>query len=122
MTFKARLAAKTDEKISTSVVEMNEQDLMPGDVMVAVDYSTVNYNDAIALSGRGEIIRQFPLIPGIDLAGTVEALSYPGIARDLDLRKLARTTQVVGLTEVPDVVRRMFAGKVQGRTVVDVNA
>jgi len=122
MTFKALLAAKTDEIISTSVVEMNEQDLMPGDVMVAVDYSTVNYNDAIALSGRGEIIRQFPLIPGIDLAGTVEALSYPGIARDLDLRKLARTTQVVGLTEVPDVVRRMFAGKVQGRTVVDVNA
>ena len=121
MTFKALLAAKTDEIISTSVVEMNEQDLMPGDVMVAVDYSTVNYNDAIALSGCWEI-RQFPLILGIDLAATVEASSYPGNARDLDLRKLARTTQVVGLTEVPDVVRRMFAGKVQGRTVVDVNA
>ena len=119
MTFKALLAAKTDEIISTSVVEMNEQDLMPGDVMVAVDYSAVNCSDAIALSGCGEIIRQ---APGIDLAGTVEALSYPGIARDLDLRKLARTTQVVGLTEVPDVVRRMFASKVQGRTVVDVNA
>jgi len=59
---------------------MTELDLMPGDVTVAVDYSTVNYKDAIAISGRGEIIRQFPLIPGIDLAGTVEASSYPGIA------------------------------------------
>src|SRR5438093_13045440 len=80
MTFKALLAAKTDGKITTSVVEMNEQDLMPGDVTVAVDYSTVNYKDALAISGRTEVIRQFPLIPGIDLAGTVEASSYPGIA------------------------------------------
>ena len=73
MTFKALLAVKTDGKITTSVVEMNEQDLMPGDVTVAVDYSTVNYKDALAISGRTEVIRQFPLIPGIDLAGTVEA-------------------------------------------------
>src|SRR6266700_3551379 len=80
MTFKALLAAKTGDKISTSVVEMNDQDLMPGDVTVAVDYSTVNYKDALAISARAEIIRQFPLIPGIDLAGTVEASSYPGIA------------------------------------------
>ena len=80
MTFKALLAAKTDGKITTSVVEMKEQDLMPGDVTVAVDYSTVNYKDALAISGRTEVIRRFPLIPGIDLAGTVEASSYPGIA------------------------------------------
>ena len=80
MTFKALLAAKTDGKITTSVVDMNEQDLMLGDVTVAVDYSTVNYKDALAISGRTEVIRQFPLIPGIDLAGTVEASSYPAIA------------------------------------------
>jgi acrylyl-CoA reductase (NADPH) len=80
MRFKALLAAKTGEKISTSVVEMNEQDLMPGDVTVAVDYSTVNYKDAMAITGRAEVIRKFPLIPGIDLAGTVETSSYPGIA------------------------------------------
>ena len=43
-------------------------------------------------------------------------------ACDLDVNKLARTMQVVGLAEVPDVVRQMFAGKVQGRTVVVVNA
>jgi acrylyl-CoA reductase (NADPH) len=80
MTFKALLAEKTGDKISTKVVEMNEQDLMPGDVSIAVDYSTVNYKDALAITGRTEVIRQFPLIPGIDLAGTVEASSYPGIA------------------------------------------
>jgi len=79
MTFKALLAEKTGEKISTKVVEMNQQELMPGDVSIAVDYSTVNYKDALAISGRAEIIRQFPLIPGIDFAGTVEASSYPGI-------------------------------------------
>ena len=78
--FKALLAQKTGEKISTSVVEMDEQQLMPGDVSVAVDYSTVNYKDALAISGRAEIIRQFPLIPGIDFAGTVEASSHAGIA------------------------------------------
>jgi len=80
MTFKALLAAKTGEAISTSVVEMNEQDLMPGDVAIAVDYSTVNYKDALAITGRANVIQQFPLIPGIDFAGTVEASSYPGIA------------------------------------------
>lgn len=80
MTFKALLAKKTDKLISTSVVEMNERDLMPGEVSIAVDYSTVNYKDALAITGRADIIRQFPLIPGIDLAGTVEASSFPGIA------------------------------------------
>jgi acrylyl-CoA reductase (NADPH) len=80
MTFKVLLAAKTGEAISTRLVEMNEQDLMPGDVTVAVDYSTVNYKDAMAITGRVDIIRQYPLIPGIDFAGTVEVSSYPGIA------------------------------------------
>ena len=80
MAFKALLATKTGEAIATRVVEMNEQDLMSGDVTIAVDYSTVNYKDAMAITGRVDIIRQFPLIPGIDFAGTVEASSYPGIA------------------------------------------
>jgi acrylyl-CoA reductase (NADPH) len=80
MTFQALLATKTGDKVSTSVVKLHEQDLMPGDVLVAVDYSTVNYKDALAITGRGSVIRQFPLIPGIDFAGTVEASSFPGIA------------------------------------------
>ncbi|KJZ39380.1 MULTISPECIES: MDR family oxidoreductase [Pseudomonas] len=80
MSFKALLATKTDDKISASVVDMHERDLMPGDVTVKVDYSTVNYKDALALSGYADVIKQFPLIAGIDFAGTVEASAYPGIS------------------------------------------
>jgi acrylyl-CoA reductase (NADPH) len=78
MSFKALLATKTNDVLSTNIVELHEQDLMPGDVTVAVEYSTVNYKDALAVTGRAEIVRQFPLIPGIDFAGVVEASSHPG--------------------------------------------
>src|SRR5436309_2900410 len=80
MPCKARLAAKTGETMSTTVVDMHEHYLMPEDVTIAVDYSTVNDKDALAIPGRADVMRQFPVIPGIDFAGTVEASSYPGIA------------------------------------------
>lgn len=79
MSFKALLASKNGDTISTDLVELEEKDLMPGDVTIAVDYSTVNYKDGMALTGRAPIIQTFPLIAGVDLAGTVEASSYPGI-------------------------------------------
>lgn len=79
MTFKALLTTRTGESISTNLVNLNDQDLMPGDVTVRVEYSNLNYKDAMAVSGRSPIIRQFPLIPGIDLAGIVESSTYPGI-------------------------------------------
>lgn len=60
MTFKALLATQAGETISTNLVEMDEQALMPGNVTVNVDYSTVNYKDAIAINGRGNVIKQFP--------------------------------------------------------------
>jgi len=78
MSFNALLATKTGDAISAGVVQLTEQDLMPGDVTVAVEYSTVNYKDALALSGRSPVIRTFPLIPGIDLAGVVATSSHPG--------------------------------------------
>ncbi|MEM5331351.1 MDR family oxidoreductase [Paraburkholderia sp. JHI2823] len=80
MTFKALLATKTGDVISTALVDFDEADLMPGDVTVAIDYSTVNYKDAMAVSGRAPVIRQFPLIPGIDFSGIVEASSHAGFA------------------------------------------
>jgi acrylyl-CoA reductase (NADPH) len=80
MSFNALLATKTGDAITAGVVPLTEQDLMPGDVTVAVEYSTVNYKDALALSGRSPVIRTFPLIPGIDLAGVVETSSHPGYA------------------------------------------
>ncbi|MEK0265667.1 MDR family oxidoreductase [Stenotrophomonas rhizophila] len=80
MSFKALLATKNGDAISAGVVDLTAQDLMPGDVTVAVEYSTVNYKDALALSGRSPVIRNFPLIPGIDLAGVVETSTHPGFA------------------------------------------
>ncbi|HEY4044179.1 MAG TPA: alcohol dehydrogenase catalytic domain-containing protein [Rhodopila sp.] len=68
---------------------MDEKDLKSGDVSVAVDCSTVNYEDALAIAGRLDVIREFPLIPGIDLAGTVEASSHPGIASEIGLLPIA---------------------------------
>ncbi|MGF6933552.1 acrylyl-CoA reductase (NADPH) [Paraburkholderia sp. UCT70] len=80
MTFKALLATRTGDAIATALVDFDEADLMPGDVTVAIDYSTVNYKDAMAVSGLAPVIRQFPLIPGIDFSGVVEATSHAGFA------------------------------------------
>lgn len=197
------LATRTDDATATGLVDFIEDDLMPGDVTVSVEYSTVNYKDAMAVTGRGTVIRKFPLIPGIDFSGTVEASTHPGfavgdrvvangwelshthhggfaqkarvkgdwlvkipevfstrdamaigtagyavhpaqrvtlagidsvnapqevrlqawsrLARDLDLAKLDRTTQEVALADVPRIASDVLAGKVRGRTVVNVN-
>ena len=57
--------------------ELGLSDLMAGDVVVAVSHSTVNYKDGLAVTGRAPVVRKFPMIPGIDLAGTVESSSNP---------------------------------------------
>ena len=75
MTFKALLATRPDKDIAVNLVDLDDDALMPGDVTIDVDYSTVNYKDALALSGKAGIIQSFPLIPGIDLAGTVRQSS-----------------------------------------------
>ena len=80
MAFKALLTTKTEGVVSTSLVDFDEADLMPGDVTVAIDYSTVNYKDAMAISGHAPVIRQFPLIPGIDFSGTVQTSSHAWFA------------------------------------------
>ncbi|WDJ95814.1 acrylyl-CoA reductase (NADPH) [Xanthomonas campestris] len=80
MTFNALLATQTSDRIATDVVQLEEGQLMAGNVTVAVEYSTVNDKDALAVTGRGPIIRQFPLIPGIDFSGVVVASSHPRVA------------------------------------------
>jgi acrylyl-CoA reductase (NADPH) len=57
--------------------EFDEAALMDGDVTVAVEYSTVNYKDGLAITGKAPVVRRFPMIPGIDFAGKVEASSHP---------------------------------------------
>jgi acrylyl-CoA reductase (NADPH) len=59
MTFKALVATRENEALSTKVTDFDDADLMPGDVTVTVDYSTVNYKDAGALSGQIDVIKQF---------------------------------------------------------------
>jgi acrylyl-CoA reductase (NADPH) len=57
--------------------EFDETQLMPGDVLVRVTHSTVNYKDGLAVTGKAPVVRRFPMIPGIDLAGVVEASDDP---------------------------------------------
>jgi acrylyl-CoA reductase (NADPH) len=75
--FKAILLKKDGDKQTAEDALLTLDDLMPGDVTVAVSHSTVNYKDGLALTGRSPVVRKFPMIPGIDLAGTVEASDNP---------------------------------------------
>jgi len=78
MSFKAIRADKTESGQNVRFVEMEETELMEGDVTVRVTHSTVNYKDGLALSGKSAIPRRFPMVLGIDLAGIVEASGHPG--------------------------------------------
>ena len=69
--FPAYLATKTDGVQSISKTELTEDELMDGDVTVKVEYSALNYKDGLAMTNSAPIIRHYPLVPGIDLAGTV---------------------------------------------------
>jgi acrylyl-CoA reductase (NADPH) len=76
-TFKAIVIDKTDAGQTVRLTDFDDKDLMDGDVTVAVDYSTLNYKDGLALTGKSPVVRRFPMIAGIDLAGTVESSSHP---------------------------------------------
>lgn len=69
--FPAYLATKTDKGQSIEKTELTENDLMDGDVTVKVEYSALNYKDGLAMTNSAPIIRRYPLVPGIDFAGTV---------------------------------------------------
>src|SRR3712207_306504 len=75
--FKAMVIDKTDAGQSVGIREFSEADLMDGDVTVRVSHSTLNYKDGLALTGKAPVVRRFPMIPGVDLAGIVEASSNP---------------------------------------------
>jgi acrylyl-CoA reductase (NADPH) len=70
-TFKALILTQEDGKTVSSIRELSEADLPDGDVLLAVEYSSLNYKDGLAITGKGKIVRQWPLVPGIDLAGSV---------------------------------------------------
>ncbi len=75
--FKALLLEEAGKKTLAGLQRLNENQLTTGDVLIKVDYSTLNYKDALAITGKGKIVRQWPMVPGIDYAGTVLASDHP---------------------------------------------
>ncbi|UKA25395.1 oxidoreductase [Photobacterium damselae subsp. damselae] len=69
--FKALVLNQEDKKTLVSIEQLDESQLPEGDVLIDVDYSSLNYKDGLAITGKGRIVRQFPMVPGIDLVGTV---------------------------------------------------
>jgi acrylyl-CoA reductase (NADPH) len=76
-TFKAVRIDKADKGTTVALTQFDESELMDGDVTVRVEWSTVNYKDGLAVTGKAPVVRRFPMIAGIDFAGTVEASSNP---------------------------------------------
>jgi acrylyl-CoA reductase (NADPH) len=75
--FKGILIQKDETGCRTSLADLTEEQLPDGDVTVRVSHSTLNYKDALAITGKGPVVRKFPMVPGIDLAGTVEHSTHP---------------------------------------------
>lgn len=76
-TFKALLIEEQDGKVKASVQNLGDDRLPEGDVTVAVEYSSLNYKDGMAIKGLGKLVRKYPHVPGIDLAGKVLASTSP---------------------------------------------
>jgi acrylyl-CoA reductase (NADPH) len=76
-TFKAVVIDKTEAGQTVGIRAFDEADLMDGDVTVRVSHSTLNYKDGLAITGKAPVVRRFPMIPGVDLVGTVEVSSHP---------------------------------------------
>src|ERR1700761_1504491 len=75
--FKALVIDKTEAGQSVRLTDFDDKGLMNGDVTVRVEYSTVNYKDGLAVTGKAPVVRRFPMIAGVDFAGTVTASSHP---------------------------------------------
>lgn len=76
-TFKALRIDKAEKGTTAQIAQFDEAELMDGDVTVRVEWSTLNYKDGLALTGKAPVVRRFPMIAGIDFAGTVEQSSHP---------------------------------------------
>jgi acrylyl-CoA reductase (NADPH) len=77
--FRALLIEKTDAGQQVRLAQLDDAQLPEGDVTVRVEWSTLNYKDALAITGRSPVVRRFPMVPGIDLAGVVEASAHAGL-------------------------------------------
>lgn len=75
--FKAIMVEKDEAGYRAGLREVDESELPEGDVTVRVSHSTLNYKDGLAITGKGPVVRKFPMVPGIDLAGVVEQSAHP---------------------------------------------
>lgn len=75
--FRALVVDKVDDGVVADLRDLDEAELPDGDVTVEVAYSTVNYKDGLAVTGRGPVVRKYPMVPGIDFAGTVTESRHP---------------------------------------------
>ena len=78
--FRALRVDRTEDGFQWAVVDLTDDDLPEGDVLVDVEYSTVNYKDGLAVTDTAPVLRNFPMVPGIDLAGTVSASDDPEVS------------------------------------------
>lgn len=77
MTFKALVISKNDDKLDSAVADLEENQLPDGDVLVDVEYSTINYKDGLVLQGLGNLVKTYPHVPGVDFAGVVKESRSP---------------------------------------------
>jgi len=78
--FRALRVDRTEDGFQWAVVDLTDDDLPEGEVLVDVEYSTVNYKDGLAVTDTAPVLRNFPMVPGIDLAGTVSASDDPEVS------------------------------------------
>jgi acrylyl-CoA reductase (NADPH) len=80
VTFRALVIERTDAGQTAGIKDLTDADLMEGDVTVAITHSSLNYKDGLAITGKAPVVRRFPMVPGIDFAGTVETSTNPAFA------------------------------------------
>lgn len=105
-TFQALVARQDGDRVVAAVETLQTSELPPGEVTIRVLYSSVNFKDALALTAKGGVVRDYPIVPGIDLTGEVVSSDSPDFAPD-----------VKDVVAVLDEVR---AGRYSGRAVVKV--
>jgi len=129
MTFNAMVVNKDDDgKTSAAVTQIGLDDLPAGDVTVAVEFSTVNYKDGLCLGPGGGLVRNYPHVPGIDFAGTVETSDDPrykagdkaavtGRPETADYLKSLGATQIVAREDLNETTKRPLEAESWGGCV-----
>ena len=105
--FRALLLDQSADGITADVVELDDDRLPDGDVTVDVEWSSLNYKDGLILKGLGRLVRDYPHVPGIDLAGTVAASAD----RPLRARRPGRAHRLAGRRDLVGRLRQQGPGQ-----------